>query len=178
MDYRDHAKPPRGRSCGKAALPPWPLQPDQSLKHHTKASAPAQPLGVLASWRLGVRFHIAAYLTKGAETLTPRPNCDRFRRMDRQTVIERLKRNQTGLEALGLSRVSLFGSTARDQASAGSDVDLAVTLNAAAGIDLFRFAALSEHVRQLLGVPVDLVVEPARNARIQAEIDRDRLRVY
>ena len=98
--------------------------------------------------------------------------------MDRQTVIDCLKRNQPRLEALGLARVSLFGSTARGQAAAESDVDLAVTLDEAAGIDLFRFAAISEQVRCLLGAPVDLVVEPARNTRIQAEIDRDRLRVY
>ena len=98
--------------------------------------------------------------------------------MDRQTVIDCLKRNQSRLEALGLARVSLFGSTARGQAAAESDIDLAVTLDEAAGIDLFRFAAISEQVRRLLGAPVDLVVEPARNARIQAEIDRDRLRVY
>jgi predicted nucleotidyltransferase len=98
--------------------------------------------------------------------------------MDRQTVIERLKHNQSRLEAMGLARVSLFGSTARNQAAAESDVDLAVMLDEAAGIDLFRFAAISEAVRQLLGTPVDLVVEPARNARMQAEIDRDGLRVY
>ena len=98
--------------------------------------------------------------------------------MDRQTVIDCLKRNQPRLVALGLARVSLFGSTARGQAAAESDIDLAVTLDEAAGIDLFRFAAISEQVRRLLGAPVDLVVEPARNARIQAEIDRDRLRVY
>jgi len=44
--------------------------------------------------------------------------------------------------------------------------------------DLFRFAAISEQVTRLLGAPVDLVVEPARNPRMQAQIDRDRLRVY
>lgn len=98
--------------------------------------------------------------------------------MDRQTAIDCLKRNQPRLEAMGLARVSLFGSTARGQAKAGSDVDLAVTLDESAGIDLFRFAAISEQVRKLLGAPVDLVVEPARNARIQSEINRDRLRVY
>ena len=110
--------------------------------------------------------------------LTPRRICDRFACMDRQTVIECLKRNQSRLEALGLVRVSLFGSTARDSAAADSDVDLAVMLDDDAGIDLFRFAAISEEVRQLLGAPVDLVVEPARNMRIQAEIDRDRMNVY
>ena len=98
--------------------------------------------------------------------------------MDRQAVISRLKRNQAALRALGLTRMSLFGSTARGEASPASDVDLAVTLDRAADIDLFRFAAISEQVGRILGAKVDLVVEPARNPRMQAQIDRDRLRVY
>lgn len=98
--------------------------------------------------------------------------------MDRQTVIDRLKRNQANLKALGLARLSLFGSTARGQASATSDIDLAVTLDKDAKIDLFRFAAITEQLTRLLGTQVDLIVEPARNPRMQAQIDRDRLRVY
>ena len=98
--------------------------------------------------------------------------------MDRQTAIDCIKQNQQQLEAMGLRHISLFGSTARGQAADGSDVDLAVTIDEAAGIDLFRFAAISENVRKLLGAAVDLVVEPARNTRIQTQIDRDRLHVY
>ena len=98
--------------------------------------------------------------------------------MDRNAAIARLKRARPRLEALGLKRLSLFGSTARGEAGAGSDLDLAVTLDESAGIDLFRFAAISEQVGRMLGAKVDLVVEPARNPRMQAAIDRDRLRVY
>lgn len=98
--------------------------------------------------------------------------------MDRQAVIDCLKQNRSHLEAMGLARVSLFGSTARGQAGAASDIDLAVSLDESAGIDLFRLAAISEQVRQMLGLEVDLVIEPARSPRLQAEIDRDRLRVY
>ena len=98
--------------------------------------------------------------------------------MDRQTVIRLLQSNQARLQALGLKRLSVFGSTARGEADAKSDIDLAVTLDDAERIDLFRFAAISEQVSRLLGAPVDLVVEPARNPRMQAQIERDRLRVY
>lgn len=98
--------------------------------------------------------------------------------MDRQSVIDRLNSNKASLKALGLVRLSLFGSTARGQASATSDIDLAVTLDESAKIDLFRFAAISEQLTRLLGSQVDLIVEPARNPRMQAQIDRDRLRVY
>lgn len=98
--------------------------------------------------------------------------------MDSVAVIAKLKSNQADLQSLGLEHLSLFGSVARGEASDSSDIDLAVTLDERAGIDLFRFAALTEQLSRLLGVRVDLVAEPARSARMQAEIDRDRLRVY
>ena len=98
--------------------------------------------------------------------------------MDRQTALDRITREKSALQALGLKRVSLFGSTARGEAAEASDLDLAVTLDETQTIDLFRFAAMSERVSRLLGVAVDLVVEPARNPRMQAEIDRDRVRAY
>jgi len=98
--------------------------------------------------------------------------------MDRQTVIQRLNRNKATLQALGLKRLSLFGSTARGDAGESSDIDIAVTLDDEASIDLFRFAAISEQLTRMLDAKVDLVVEPARNSRFQSQIDRDRLRVY
>ncbi len=98
--------------------------------------------------------------------------------MDRATVLDRLNGSKRQLRALGLKRLSLFGSVARGDGKVGSDVDLAVTLDERAHIDLFRFAAISEQVARIVGVPVDLIVEPARNPRMQAQIDRDRLRVY
>ena len=98
--------------------------------------------------------------------------------MDSQAVIDRLSQSSADLKAMGLQHLSVFGSTARGEALPGSDVDLAVTLDKRARIDLFRFAAINERIARLLGVDVDIVVEPARNQRVQAEIDRDRLRVY
>ena len=98
--------------------------------------------------------------------------------MNRNVVIERLKQNETALHQLGLCHVSLFGSMARGNQRTGSDVDLAVIFEESANIDLFRFAAINEHLCRMLETKVDMVVEPARNARMQAEIDRDRLRVF
>lgn len=98
--------------------------------------------------------------------------------MDRQAIIDRLKNQRAALEALGLAQVSLFGSAARDDAGPASDVDLAVRLAPHTTIDLFRFAAISEAISRMVGTHVDLVIEPARSSRLQAEIERDRLRVY
>lgn len=98
--------------------------------------------------------------------------------MDIEAVIGRLNGSKERLQALGVQHVSLFGSTARGEAGPASDIDLAVTLDARAKIDLFRFAAISEQVSRLLGSRVDMVVEPSRNPRMQAQIDRDRLYVF
>jgi predicted nucleotidyltransferase len=98
--------------------------------------------------------------------------------MDAQVVVDKLVSQKDALKALGLLRLSLFGSTARGQATEESDIDLAVTLDPDAGIDLFRFAAIREQLARMLGHEVDMIVEPARSMRMQAEIDRDRLRVY
>ena len=98
--------------------------------------------------------------------------------MQRQSVIKRINARKSDLNSLGLTGVSLFGSVARGESSDSSDIDLAVTLDADNRVDLFRFAVVSERLTRLLGGRVDVVVEPTRNRRLQAEIDRDRIRVF
>ena len=41
-----------------------------------------------------------------------------------------------------------------------------------------KYGTILERLRMLLRAPVDLVGEPARTARMQAEIDRDRALVF
>jgi uncharacterized protein len=98
--------------------------------------------------------------------------------MDRQTVIERLSGHERELRALGLKSLALFGSTARGESGPDSDVDFAATFDERARVGLFRYAEIMERLCELVGARVDLVGEPARKARLQAEIDRDRVRVF
>ena len=79
---------------------------------------------------------------------------------------------------MGLRRLSLFGSVARGEACPGSDVDLAAELDRSRGIGLFHYAAITDRLSELLQTRVDLLTEPARKPRLQAEIDRDRVSVF
>jgi len=79
---------------------------------------------------------------------------------------------------MGIDRLSLFGSTARGEAGSTSDVDLAATFDPTAMVGLFKYAGIADLLEVLLGVSVDLVGEPARKLRMQAEIDRDRVNVF
>lgn len=98
--------------------------------------------------------------------------------LDRNRIIERLRAHEAELKALGIEHLSLFGSVARGEAGSGSDVDLAVRLDHARGIDLLDFAEINLRLGDLLGAKVDLVSEPARKPDFQAEIDRDRVHAF
>ena len=82
------------------------------------------------------------------------------------------------LRSMGVLSLSLFGSVARGDATAESDVDLAAELDHTRKLDLFDLAVINERLSELLGLEVDLVSEPARRARFQAAIDRDRVHVF
>jgi hypothetical protein len=93
-------------------------------------------------------------------------------------IIQALKAHEAELRSRGVEGLSLFGSMARGEAGPASDVDLAVRFASSSRVDLFEFAALSERVKDLLGMPVDLVSEPARADSMQRQIDRDRVHVF
>src|SRR5262249_17647658 len=103
-----------------------------------------------------------------------------FSSMDRSTALARLKSCEAELRALGVQRLSLFGSTARNEANAESDVDVAVVIDDMRGG--FQLMGLLEHIRdelpQRLAVPVDLVPDPTHANRIKQSIEKDRAIVF
>lgn len=93
-------------------------------------------------------------------------------------VISILRAHEAELRQAGIRRLSLFGSVARGNAEAGSDIDLAAEFEPAAHMDLFRLTALERRISEILGRRVDLLPEPVEKARLQANIDRDRLLAF
>lgn len=89
-------------------------------------------------------------------------------------VVMTLRAHEAELRAAGVVRLSLFGSVARGDAGAGSDVDLVAELDPEARIGLFRLVALERRLSELLGCPVDLLPEPVERPRLRASIERDR----
>jgi predicted nucleotidyltransferase len=95
-----------------------------------------------------------------------------------EQVIATLRAHQAELRQAGIHRLSLFGSVARGDAGADSDVDLAAELDPEAGIGLFALAALERRLAELVGRKVDLLPEPVEKQRLRANIDRDRQRAF
>lgn len=91
-----------------------------------------------------------------------------------ERLITTLRAHEAELRAAGIRRLSMFGSVARGDAAADSDVDLAAELDPSVHMDLFRLTALERRIADLLGRPVDLLPEPVEKRRLQVNIDRDR----
>ena len=98
--------------------------------------------------------------------------------MDKADALTRLRAHEAELRAMGVTALSLFGSVARGEAGPDSDVDVAVTLDRDRHLELLDFATLNLRLQDVLGVKVDLISEPARRARFQTEIDRDRTHAF
>ena len=81
---------------------------------------------------------------------------------------------------LGVLSLSIVGSVARDTSDGASDVDIAVRLSD--GERGFahqrRKDELAQRLSAILGRHVDLIEEPAASARVQREIDRDRVLAF
>jgi predicted nucleotidyltransferase len=93
-------------------------------------------------------------------------------------VLTVLRTHEAELRRAGILRLSLFGSVARGDAEANSDIDLAAELDPEAGIGLFALGALERRLAELLGRKVDLLPEPVEKPRLRANIERDRRRAF
>jgi len=78
-------------------------------------------------------------------------------------------------EAHGAHNVRIFGSAARGDADAQSDLDFLVELEP--GRSLFDLGGLQYELEVLLGCRVDVVTERALKARIRERVLREAVRV-
>ena len=96
--------------------------------------------------------------------------------MQREEVFRILSEQQTQLALrYGVRSLSLFGSVARDEAGAASDVDLLVEFDRPVGY--FGLFALQDHLESLLGCKVDLGTPDSLKPRIRARVLRESVRV-
>lgn len=76
----------------------------------------------------------------------------------------------------GVIRADIFGSRARGTSSAGSDVDLAVTLKKPLG--LFKFNEMNDKLENSLRLKVDLLTHQSINRHLKPYIVKDMVLIY
>ena len=97
--------------------------------------------------------------------------------MERQDIIELVKRHEQEIRARGITRLELFGSTARADARDDSDVDVVVDIEPDRKFSLIDLASLRVLLCDVLGRETDVVIREDLRPRFREEIERDTIRV-
>ena len=96
--------------------------------------------------------------------------------MNRQRALELLTRSKPELHArFGVTRLALFGSTARDSATSDSDIDILVAFDGPATSE--RYFGVQFYLEDLLGCHVDLVTEKALRPELRPHIEKEQVNV-
>jgi uncharacterized protein len=96
--------------------------------------------------------------------------------VNRDQTLTLLAKSKSELaQRYGVTRLSLFGSTARDKARIDSDVDILVGFDGPATSS--RFFGVQFYLEDLLGRRIDLVTEKALRAELGQYIEREAISV-
>ena len=98
--------------------------------------------------------------------------------MDKGSVIEMLRQHEPELRAAGIVHLHLFGSMARGDASAQSDVDLMADLDRSKRLSLVGMARLENQLTDLLGVRVDLSPADSMKEAVRARAIREAILAF
>jgi predicted nucleotidyltransferase len=88
----------------------------------------------------------------------------------RAEALRILAEHREELAAMGIDSLALFGSVARDEAGAQSDIDLLVEFDPTISVGLFKFLDIQEYLEGILGRPVDLVMRDALKRQIRDQV--------
>ncbi len=94
----------------------------------------------------------------------------------RADVLRVLAAHRAQLEAMGVTSLAVFGSVARDEAGADSDVDILVDFDPTLSVGLFKFLELQEYLEGILGRKVDLGMPGALKPRMRDRILNEQIR--
>jgi predicted nucleotidyltransferase len=96
--------------------------------------------------------------------------------MNRDEVLQILRTHQQELKNLGVMSLELFGSVARNEAHANSDVDLLAELSES--MSLFQFIEAKLYIQDLLKCEIDLGTKDALREHLRQAILEDVVYVF
>lgn len=97
--------------------------------------------------------------------------------MTRDEALSRLKRHEADLKRLGVARLYLFGSTARNAARDTSDVDLFFDYEKGK-LGLFELMDVKAFAADILGRKTDIMTRDSLHKALRRGIEETALRVF
>ena len=97
--------------------------------------------------------------------------------MGRDEAIRRLRRHEADLRRLGVEHLYMFGSTARGEAGADSDVDLFFD-HEKGKLGLFELMDVKERTASILGHKADIMTRNSLHPRLRKRIEESAVLVF
>ena len=97
--------------------------------------------------------------------------------MNRDQVIEKLRAHEAELHGFGVAHLYLFGSVAREEARASSDVDLFFDTDNPR-FSLIELVDVQERVQDILGAESDVMTRASLHPMLRTRIEAEALQVF
>jgi len=98
--------------------------------------------------------------------------------MTRSEALRKLKSHAEPLKAMGATSLYLFGSTARNNASNESDIDLFLDYDPRGRFSVLDLVAAKRLLEKGLGVAVDLTTRNGLHPLIRKKVEAEATRVF
>jgi len=101
--------------------------------------------------------------------------------MTRDQALAVLRANEGELRSRGVAHAALFGSLARGDANASSDIDVLIRFDPDAPVTLWDYAGLKRQVAKMLRASqtkVDVIDLDAMSARVRPSVERDAVYAF
>jgi predicted nucleotidyltransferase len=98
--------------------------------------------------------------------------------MRRHEAITALEQQADAIRAFGATSLYLFGSMARDTASAGSDLDLFVDYDRNGRFSLIELVGIKQLLEHRLGIAVDVTTRDSLDPLLRGEIESAAERIF
>ena len=98
--------------------------------------------------------------------------------MDQRNILSKLRDHEPELKAAGIVHLRVFGSVARGEASAESDIDLLADFDKSRRMTLVKVGSLQGRLEDLLGANVDLSSPEWMKEPIRSQALRDAVLVF
>ena len=98
--------------------------------------------------------------------------------MNREKAITLIRGAEKALRAMGASALYLFGSTARNEATPQSDIDIFIDRDPDKPVGLIELTNIEFLLEDTLGTNVDLCTRTALHPALRSSIEETAIRVF
>ena len=98
--------------------------------------------------------------------------------IDRDDSIEILTRNRSALQSRGVRRAAIFGSVARGEATAASDLDILIEIDPAVRMTIFDYVGVKRAIAALFPCKTDVVDAAALKPGLDRSAERDAVYAF